>query len=96
MYCLQVVNNKNFKFYFKGECVCSINTVKFQRVFRVPGFLSSRPNWVPPPTSECCPPVGSTGETHSLAREGVSEPKSDEGTDTLVLYSMYYNIIPLR
>ncbi len=32
------------------------------------------------------PPLGSRGETHSLAGEGVGGPNSDEGTDTLVLY----------
>jgi hypothetical protein len=38
-------------------------------VNRVPGFLSSHPNWVPPtpsPVRECCsPPLGSRGGTHS-------------------------------
>ncbi len=36
------------------------------RVYRVPGFLSSRPNWV------CCssPPLSPRGETHPLAGEG--------------------------
>jgi hypothetical protein len=65
------------------------------RVYRVPGFLSSRPNWstrplahkgvFPPPP----PPLGSGG-THSVAGEGVGGFNSDEGTDTLVLYA-YYN-----
>jgi hypothetical protein len=45
------------------------------RVYRVPGFLSSRPNWVPPPPlplgSVAPSPFGSEGETHSLAGEGV-------------------------
>jgi hypothetical protein len=62
------------------------------RVYRVPGFLSSRPNWVPHPlTRECCsPPLDPSEETHSLAGEGLAGPNSDEGTDTLVLY-VYYN-----
>jgi hypothetical protein len=39
------------------------------RVYREPGFLCSRPNWVPPP------PLGSWGggETHSLAGKGVGD-----------------------
>ncbi len=48
------------------------------RVYRVPGFLSSRPNWVPPPPSaarQCCSlsPLCPRGEAHSLAGEGVAE-----------------------
>jgi hypothetical protein len=60
------------------------------RVFRVPGFLSSRPltrKRVLPP------PLGSKGvdyQTHSLTGKGVRRPSSDEGTDTPVLYE-YYN-----
>jgi hypothetical protein len=51
-----------------------------------PDFLSSRPNWVPPPSH----PWVQGGETHSLVGEGVVGPNSDEETDTLVLYA-YYN-----
>jgi hypothetical protein len=63
------------------------------RVYRAPGFLSSRPNWIPLTTStasECYPPsFGSKGETHSLAGEGVGGgPNSNEGTDTLVYYNL--------
>jgi hypothetical protein len=69
------------------------------RVNRVSGFLSSRPYWVPPPLTRkrvLIPPMlGPRWETHSLARDGVGRPNSDEGTDTLVLY-VYYCIIPLR
>jgi len=44
------------------------------RVYRVPGFLSSRPNWVLHPLT-CkgellLPRLSSKGETHSLAGEG--------------------------
>jgi hypothetical protein len=55
------------------------------RVYRVPGFPSSRPNWVRPPSpaGECCPPL-IPGGTHSLTGEGVGGPSSDEGTDTVV------------
>jgi hypothetical protein len=46
------------------------------------------------PARECfsSPTLGPRGETHSLAGEGVGEPYSDEGADTLVLYlRVYYN-----
>jgi hypothetical protein len=56
----------------------------------VPGFLSNRPNWVPPPPrqkeSVAPPPFGSRGETHLLAGGGLGGLNSDEGTDVLVLY----------
>jgi hypothetical protein len=62
---------------------------------RVPGFLSSRPNWLPLPSypqiSGCPPPlwflgeVGGGGNTCLRKREGVGGPNSDEGTDTVVL-----------
>jgi hypothetical protein len=56
------------------------------RVNIVPGFLSSRPNWLPPhPQGGVAPtPLGPRGESHSLAGGGgggVLEPNSDEGTD---------------
>ncbi len=56
------------------------------RIERVRGFLSSRPNWLPP-HRECLPPppFGS-----SLWGEGARGANSDEGRDTLVLY-VYYN-----
>ncbi len=64
------------------------------RVYSVPGFLSSRPNWVPPPPTPhpqaSVSPPGSKGETHSIAGDGVGEPSSNKGTGTLVLY-VYYN-----
>jgi hypothetical protein len=60
-----------------------------RRVDRVPGFLSSRQNWVPPPPHLQAsvvppppPPFGSGG-THSIAGAGVGVPNSDEGTDTV-------------
>ncbi len=64
------------------------------RVFWVPGFLSSRPNWSPYPITRkrvlLPPPFGSGGEKHSLAREGW-------GTQfwTALWYPMY-TLIPLR
>ncbi len=51
-----------------------------RRVDRVPGFLSSRPNWLLPPlhrlASVAPPPFGSGGGggAHSLAGEGRAEP----------------------
>jgi hypothetical protein len=78
---------KTFKFYFKGECVCSFKTVKGHRVYRVPARLSVQSSELGPHTRKrVLPPLGPRGETHSLAREGLSGPKSDEGIDTLVLY----------
>ncbi len=61
----------------------------------MPGFLSSRPNWVPPlhrpHWSIAPPPFGSKGGgTQSLTGEEVQGPVSDEGTDTLILY-VHYN-----
>jgi hypothetical protein len=63
------------------------------RIYRVPGFLSSRPNWLLPPphqpTSGTPPPlVPRGGGAHSLAEEGAEGANSVEGTDTLVLYNM--------
>ncbi len=70
------------------------------------GFLSSRPNWLPPapapsPASECChpppPPWFQGGGGDTLAREGGVRcgANSDEGAYTLVFYVLY-SIIPLR
>jgi hypothetical protein len=57
------------------------------REHRVPGFLPSRPNWVPPnpsPARECCSsPLGVQGGRDTLVCKG-GGPNSDEGTDTLV------------
>ncbi len=39
----------------------------------------------PSNSSECCPPPGSKGETHSLAGEGAGGANSDEREDTLEL-----------
>ncbi len=59
----------------------------------MPGFLSICLNWAPSTASECCSPhLGPRGEIHSLAGEGVGEPNSNEGTDTLVLY-VYYKLL---
>jgi hypothetical protein len=69
------------------------------RVFRVPGFLSSRPNWGPQPPhpqeSVAPPPFESKGgDTPCLAEEGAGGPNSDDGTDTLV-YSRYTTVSSL-
>jgi hypothetical protein len=60
------------------------------RVDRVPGFLSSRPNWLRPPPhpqGSVAPPLplwsGGAGE-HAGGRGG-RVANSDEGTDTLLL-----------
>jgi hypothetical protein len=47
------------------------------RVYWVPGFLSSRPNWVPHPLTHkqvLLPTLGPKGETHSLEGKGVGDP----------------------
>ncbi len=48
------------------------------RAYRVPGFLSSRPNWLPPPLhpqAGVAPPPGSRGgDTLDCGRGGVGEP----------------------
>ncbi len=61
----------------------------------MPGFLSSRPNWVPPsPQPQVSvalpPPLGPTkGGDLLLTGKGAGGPNSAEGTDTLVLYVLY-------
>jgi hypothetical protein len=63
---------------------------------RVPGFLSSRPNWLPPPPhpqASVAPAFGSRGGgTHSLPGDGGGEPIPTKGqplsvSNTLVLYN---------
>ncbi len=57
------------------------------RVYRVPCFLSSRPNWLPPPPHpqlSVAPPLVPMGGTHSLAGEGAGIANSDELTGTLM------------
>jgi hypothetical protein len=49
-------------------------------VVRVPGFLSSRPNWLPSSASDPPPPLVPRGDM--LARE---DANSNEGRDTLFL-----------
>ncbi len=60
-------------------------------LYRVSGFLCSRPNWVPPTPH----PLGPRGETTSLGGEVVGKPNSVDGTDTLVLYRYEYTVISL-
>ncbi len=63
----------------------------FHRVYRVPGFLSSRPNWLPPPPH---PPALLKGEgRHSLAGEGRREPIQTKGQ---TLWNSSYLILPPR
>jgi hypothetical protein len=64
---------------------------RYNRVDRVLGFFSSRPNWDPPPSppphpQASVPPFGSRGGGHTRLRErGVGGPNFDEGTDTVEL-----------
>jgi hypothetical protein len=50
---------------------------------KVPGFLSSRPNWVPPPLPPQArvgfPPLGPWGETHSPVGKGWGDPIQTTG-----------------
>jgi hypothetical protein len=65
------------------------------RVYRVPGFLSTRPNWPPRPLSECCPtPPRFQGGRHTLLWRGAGGGANSDKGQTL-WYSMY-SIIPLR
>jgi hypothetical protein len=63
------------------------------RVYRVPGFLASRPNWLLPPPHPLVgvvPPLvpGGGGEDTLARGRGGGGSHSDEGTDTLVLYGV--------
>ncbi len=74
---------------------------KLHSVYRVPGFLSSRPDWVPPHPhlqESDVPPLWVQGGDTLARGEGMGGPDSDDGTDTLhgTLDILYYNIILLR
>jgi hypothetical protein len=65
------------------------------RVYRMPGFPSSRPNRVstiPSPASDCCshPPGSKGADTLACERGGGGGPNSDEGTDTLLQFMLLY------
>ncbi len=83
----------------KGRLSVSPSHNGYYRVYRVPGFLSSRPNWLPPalsPAKECvAPPFGPGRGAPTRWGERGGGANSDNGTDTLVPYSRY-SIIPLR
>ncbi len=68
---------------------------------RVPGFLSSRPNWLPPPHQLkasvapllCSRCRGGGGVTHSLAGKGAWEPARTKGqTFWYTLGTVWYKI----
>ncbi len=65
------------------------------RVYRVPGFLFSRPNWLPPPphswASVALPPLVPRWDTLAMGRGGGGGggPNSDEGTDTVYTLTVY-------
>jgi hypothetical protein len=62
------------------------------RVYRVPGFLSSRPNWVPHKQANVAPPFWvQEGVTHSLA--GEQELGGPNSRDS---HAGIYYIIPQR
>jgi hypothetical protein len=63
------------------------------KVYRVPGFLFSRRNWVPPPphplASVAPPPLGPRGGDTLARGRGAGGTYSEEGTDTVVsLYTI--------
>ena len=73
------------------------------KLYRVPDFLSSRMNWVPPlPLSQASVSPQASGmwvgggATHSLAGKGVGGPNSDDWTETLVLYIILLQYNPTR
>ncbi len=73
----------------------SITGIRAQ-VYRVPCFLTSCPNRVPPPPHPPCrecalPPYGSKGGNTLACGGGGGGPDFDEGTDTLVVLCAYYN-----
>jgi hypothetical protein len=79
-----------------NECIVQSQR-GFHRVYRVQGFLSSRPKLGPPAPSsayECSSPLplGPGGRHNRLREREWWEPNSDEGTDTQVL-CVYYNLL---
>ncbi len=72
----------------RTKCFRKIHTQP-HRVYRLSGFLTSRPNWFPPPphsqASVALPRTQVLWETHSLAGEGVRAQYFHEGTDILEL-----------
>jgi hypothetical protein len=57
------------------------------KVYKLPGFLSSRPNWVPHlllTRKRVLPPLWVQGRRHTRLL-GDGGPNSDDGTDILVL-----------
>jgi len=74
---------------------CRSNNKEYHH--RVPGFLSIRPNWVPPsPPRVSLPlPLGPRGLTHSLKEKGMGggDPIPTIRQDILVLnLKVYYNL----
>ncbi len=92
-------------------CTTHGHTIGYDhRVYSVPGFLYSRPNWVRPPphpqASVAPPPLVPEGGdgTHSLAGEVVGGPNSDDkreslgkkGGNTLLRVRWWADPIPTR
>ncbi len=77
---------------FSGHIVSFVGL--HHRVYRVPGFLSSRRNWVPHPLTRkgllLFPPLGPRGETHSLG----GDPIQTKGKT--LWYSMYTTVYGLH
>ncbi len=82
----------------RTKCFRKIHT-RPHRVNRVPGFLSSRPNWVPPnphSLASVAPPSLQGGETHSHTGEGFGGDPIPTKGQTLWNSHYVYFIIPLR
>jgi hypothetical protein len=93
---IQAKVKKEIKFMVENQS--TYRNSSLHRVYRVPGFLPSRPNWSPPPShaSECCSPplwVQEGRHTGTRLRGRGGGPNSDERFDALVLV---YTIIALR
>jgi hypothetical protein len=76
--------------YWKSTSVFRSMQITMHRVGRVPSFLSSRPNWVRPPShpqASVAPPLWLRGGHTRLRERGLGGPNSDEGTDALVWYN---------
>jgi hypothetical protein len=60
--CENAYNNKLTNVEMGGECLLRESLLMLDRADRVPGFLSNRPNWLPPtPASKFLPPFGFMG-----------------------------------
>jgi hypothetical protein len=86
-------------FYTGPGFLAVVDSNSTHRVYRVPGFLYSRRNWIPPPQPfirkrVLLPLFGSREETLTGGREGVGDPTPTKGQT--LWYSGMFTTIPLR